>query len=184
MSRAAQASRSFDPRRWTRVNHESTADCSGLDALASMLDRENTQLRNLEYRLNNLRHALIDGDADFVRTAAAEAETAAATAAAAGEPREAARYQAMTGLGLDPATPLATLPDLVPSPHRELLARLVRELVGRARAIRVQRDAVRTLADEGRRALSSVLHLDAGPTGPAIDLESEAQRGTLFVGEF
>ncbi len=166
------------------MNHESTEECSVLDALASMLDRENAQLRNLEYRLNCLRHALIDGDADFVRTAAAEADAAAAAAAAAGEPREAARHQTVTRLGLDPATPLAALPDVVPSPHRELLARLVRELMGRVRAIRIQRDAVRTLADEGRRALSTVLDLETRPDGSAIDLESEAQRGTLFVGEF
>ena len=52
------------------MNDESIEDRSALDALALILDRENTRLRDLEYRLNSLRHALIAGDTDFVQTAA------------------------------------------------------------------------------------------------------------------
>ena len=159
------------------------AERSGLDTLALVLDRENTMLGNLEFRLNNLRHALLDGDAAFVRTAASEADAAAAAVSELGEPRETARRQSVAELGLDPATPVASLADVAPAPQRDLLARLLRELAGRTRAIRVQRDAIHTLAEEGRRALSSVLDLDAPSTTSAIDLDSESRRGTLFVGE-
>lgn len=168
------------------VNHNTSADMAdtgGLDALVLALDHENSALLELEYRLNGLRLALIDGNPEFVRRAANDADRAAADAAACGEPREGAVARVRSELGLAPATTLAAIPDRSPEGHRETLDRLVQELMGRTRAIRTQRDAVKALAGNGQRALSRILDPDPTPDGTHLDL-TEPVGGALFVGEF
>lgn len=161
------------------------ADTGGLDALALALDHENSALLELEYRLNGLRLSLIDGNPEFVQRAASDADGAATAAAALGGPRETALRRVVAELGLDGATTLATIPAVAPDSHRELLTRLLRELVDRTRAIRTQRDAISALADNGQRTLSRIVDLNTGSTmGSPVDLTSEASKGNLFVGEF
>ena len=170
------------------VNHNTSADMAetgGLDALALALDHENSALLELEYRLNGLRLALIDGNPEFVQRAANDADGAATAAAALGEPREVVLRQVVTELGLDPTTMISTIPEVAPEGHRELLGRLLRELLDRTRAIRTQRDAISSLADNGQRSLSRIVDLNTTPpTGSSVDLTSEGSGGNLFVGEF
>lgn len=162
-----------------------TADTGGLDALVLAIDQENSALRELEYRLNALRLALIDGNPEFVARAADEADRAAIDAAARGGPRETVLARVVADLGLPSSTPLASVPEHAPDGHRALLDRLVDEMVRRIRAIRTQRDAVKALAGNGQRSLSRVLDLSAAPIDDAsLDLTVERNGGALFVGEF
>ncbi len=166
------------------MNHNKSAETAatgGLDALALALDQENSALLELEYRLNGLRLALIDGNPEFVQRAADDAGRAATAAAALGGPREAALRQTVTDLGLPASTAIVTIPEAAPEGHRGLLTRLLRDLVGRTRAIRTQRDAISALADSAQRSIARIVDLN---TASPVDLTAETSGGNMFVGEF
>ena len=158
---------------------------SALDSLVLILDREIAALRLLHYRMSVLRLMLLDGNTSFVQRAADETEAATAAVVEFDVPREQARSGSAKALGLSPSAELLDIVDAAPDSHEAVLRRLATDLAHLSRGIAVLRDAIRSLAEEGRRGVLSLLDLtDPAPSSSPFATPADESAPRIFVGEF
>ena len=167
---------SDSPRVNPQTDHHAGQDnAPELDELVVTLDGELTSLRGIHFRLAVLRLVLLDGDPDFIQSAAHDDERATRELLDS-EPERDRVVSAARNSSRMPGVRFADFVRSAPESHRMVLQRLTRELETNSRAITTLRDAVRRLSEDGRRAVAGALDLTEPEQG-------QARTGQVFVGD-
>lgn len=156
------------------------ADHPELDQLVVALDAELASLRLVHFRLSVLRLVLLDGNPSFIQAAAHDLEETARALLEHEPARDRVVATARSVLGMLDGR-LIDLAAAAPVSHQAVLHRLASELDVTSRSIAVLRDAVRRLAEDGRRAVLDILDLTDGVQQESTNAGAPGQ---VFVGDF